>query len=323
MRRFFWTASFLQSRCVRRKQSLNMFAAEKKRPTARNLPLWVFVMPSFVELSLKTSRSEWRLFPRLTRKRETFSAPTKALTAFKRISDTAVFQTSLRSRPTVLSATKDSVGRATSPFLLRRRASTSIWTAFLESGLLMWKHSRQKTEESPSLFLGSNISAEQRLRSAGPTVFSLSRGRFIKTAGTKPFLKSFIRWWKDIFRESKRKRRRFHWGKIDTFGRTDFLTAIGALRTKIKSNGWQKRSGFQPHIMPTIAPSHQKLRPFSVLKRRLRRFKKSESASKTHIGTFLPTKKERSKTSFKRPMFVRCILEWWAERKEKNMLKTF
>lgn len=45
-----------------------------------------------------------------------FSAPTKALTAFKRISDTAVFQTSLRSRPTVLSATKDSAGRATSPF---------------------------------------------------------------------------------------------------------------------------------------------------------------------------------------------------------------
>ena len=72
-----------------------------------------------------------------------------------------------------------------------------------------------------------------------------------------------------------------------------------------------KRSGFQPHIMPTIAPSHQKLRPFSVLKRRLRRFKKSESASKTHIGTFFTDKKwNAQKRVSKRPMFARCILEW-------------
>ena len=57
---------------------------------------------------------------------------TNILTTFTSVNDvksdeiTAVFQTSLRSRPTVLSATKDSVGRATSPFLLRRRVSTSI-----------------------------------------------------------------------------------------------------------------------------------------------------------------------------------------------------
>lgn len=116
-----------------------------------------------------------------------------------------------------------------------------------------------------------------------------------QNSGDKTILEKFYPMMKDIFQESKRKRRRFHRGKGDTFGRTDFLTAIGALRTKIKSNGWQKRSGFQPHIMPTIAPSHQKLRPSSVLKRRLRRFKKSESASKTHIGTFLPTKRNAQK----------------------------
>lgn len=64
---------------------------------------------------------------------------------------------------------------------------------FLRKWLIDVKAQQTKDGGIPSLFLGSNISAEQRLRPAGPTVFSLSRGRFIKTAGTKPFLKSFIR----------------------------------------------------------------------------------------------------------------------------------